>query len=111
MAGLGFTPLHYSFNRYLLCVFYVSGTILVAGDTVVSKADKKNPRPWEADILGVQASAFSRHFAQVSSPRFFPSFSSRVGHLIGVPCQMFLYLLRVISPMLITQAKQLKNHK
>ena len=68
----------------------------------MSKADK-NPCPQEGDIPGAQANAFSRHFVQVSGPHFFFSFSSRLGHVMGVPCYNFLYLLRAESSMLTNQ--------
>ena len=84
--SMGFTSLHYlSFiqQMFIVCLLCVSGAILVAGNTVGEPSRQKNPHPQEADILAVQANEFSRHFARVSSPQFFPSFSLRLGCLLG----------------------------
>ena len=75
--------IYHLFNKCLLCVFCVLGTILVAGNTVGEPSRQKNPHPQEADILAVQANEFARHFAHIFSPQFFPSFSSRLGCLLG----------------------------
>ena len=68
-------------NKCFLCVFCVSGTVLVAGNTVGEPSRQKNPHPQEADILAVQANEFARHFAHISSPHFFPN--PRLGCLLG----------------------------